>query len=44
MELAYVGKIKNKGSMKVESPVKMPVSKAPKVITGGDLRCKKSSK
>lgn len=41
---SYVGKITNKGNQEVKAPISMPASKAPKVITGGDLRARKSSK
>lgn len=41
---SYVGKITNKGSQMVKSPIAMPASKSPKVVTGGDLRARKSSK
>ena len=44
MKESYAGKIKNRGSQKVESLFKTPSSKSPKVKTGGDLRAKKSSK
>lgn len=44
MEKSYAGKIKNKGSQKVESIFKTEGSKNPKVKEGGDLRAKKSSK
>lgn len=40
----YIGKISNKGSQKVEAPLKQPVGKGPKVVSGGDLRAKKSKK
>lgn len=40
----YTGKIKNCGSQMVEAPVKTKAPKAPKMITGGDLRAKKSSR
>ena len=42
--MKYDGKITNKGSQMVKAPIPMPGSKAPKRITGGDLRTKKSSK
>lgn len=41
---SYVGKITNKGNQMVKAPISMPASKKPKVVTGGDLRAKKSSK
>lgn len=44
MEKSYAGKIKNKGSQKVEALFKTEGSKKPTVKTGGDLRAKKSSK
>lgn len=44
MERSYAGKIKNKGSQKVEAIFKTEGSKKPTVKTGGDLRAKKSSK
>lgn len=44
MKQSYAGKIKNKGSQKVESLFKTTGSKKPTVKTGGDLRAKKSSK
>jgi len=40
----YAGKINNKGNQKVEPVYKTSAAKSPKVITGGDLRAKKSSK
>ena len=44
MKQSYAGKIKNRGSQKVESLFKTAGSKKPTVKTGGDLRAKKSSK
>ena len=44
MEKSYAGKIKNRGTQKVEAIFKSEVSKKPTVKTGGDLRAKKSSK
>ncbi len=44
MKESYAGKIKNRGSQKVEALFKTAGSKSPKVKTGGDLRAKKSSK
>lgn len=44
MGKAYVGKINNQGSQKVEAPVRMPKGKSPKVITGADLRSGSSKK
>ena len=44
MEISYAGKIKNRGSQKVEAIFKTEGSKKPTVKTGGDLRAKKSSK
>jgi hypothetical protein len=44
MEKSYAGKIKNRGSQKVEAIFKTEGSKKPTVKTGGDLRAKKSSK
>lgn len=41
---SYIGKITNKGNQKVEAPLKQPASKSPKMVTGGDLRARKSSK
>lgn len=40
----YIGKIKNCGSQKVEAPFKTAPSKKPKMISGNDLRVKKSKK
>lgn len=40
----YAGKINNKGNQKVDSVYKSKSVKSPKVITGGDLRAKKSNK
>lgn len=40
----YAGKVTNKGAQKVQSVYTQPAAKSPKVITGGDLRAKKSSK
>lgn len=44
MKKTYTGKINNKGNQKVEALVKTGTSKKGKMITGGDLRAKKSSK
>jgi hypothetical protein len=44
MDKSYAGKIKNRGSQKVEAIFKTEGSKKPTVKTGGDLRAKKSSK
>lgn len=44
MEKGYIGKISNKGSQEVTAPIAQAKGKSPKVITGGDLRAKKSSK
>ena len=44
MKKSYAGKIKNKGSKKVEAIFKTEGSKKPTVKSGGDLRAKKSSR
>lgn len=44
MKQSYAGKIKNRGSQKVEALFKTEPSKKPTVKTGGDLRAKKSSR
>ena len=44
MKKTYTGKINNKGNQLVEALVKTEKSKKGKMITGGDLRAKKSSK
>lgn len=44
MGKTYTGKINNKGNQKVLAPNKSGASKKGKMITGGDLRAKKSSK
>lgn len=44
MEKSYIGKISNKGSQEVIAPIEQPKGKTPKVVTGGDLRAKKSNK
>lgn len=41
---SYVGRIANKGSQKVDAPLRQKASKAPKMVTGGDLRARKSAK
>lgn len=40
----YKGKITNKVTQLVKAVFKQPAGKAPKVVSGGDLRAKKSSK
>lgn len=40
----YKGKITNKGIQRVIAVFTQPKSKAPKVVSGGDLRSKKSKK
>lgn len=40
----YKGKISNKGIQEVKAPIATPKGKSPKVVSGGDLRAKKSSK
>ena len=40
----YKGKISNKGSQEVKAPYNQPKGKSPKVVSGGDLRARKSSK
>lgn len=44
MKASYAGKIVNKVTQKVEALFKTPASKSPKVVSGGDLRAKKSAK
>lgn len=44
MEKGYIGKISNKGSQEVSAPIAQSNGKSPKVVTGGDLRAKKSAK
>lgn len=40
----YKGKITNKVTQKIKAVFGQPAGKAPKVVSGGDLRARKSSK
>lgn len=44
MKASYAGNIINKGIQKVEALFKTAAGKGPKVVSGGDLRAKKSNK